>query len=188
MSIDIDRLKVDAGYWKENGAPDDATHCAVHDPGKTWFKFGEDGGPMMWHMRFSEWREGLCKESRLVDLIPRLAKADELEWNGTDLPPVGTECEYRVGQERYQVIVIAYAFDEVVVFQKDASPDYTGVQPGYLFPIRTQAQREREDLLTSIIEDYRTSFNSPVSTVELNLISEFANYLFEIGMLRSAGE
>ena len=50
--------------------------------------------------------------------------------------------------------------------------------------IRTQAQRERDDLLTSIIEDYRTSFNSPVSTVELNLISEFANYLFEIGMLR----
>ena len=54
--------------------------------------------------------------------------------------------------------------------------------------IRTQAQRERDDLLTSIIEDYRKSFNSPVSTIEINLISEFSNYLYDAGMLRRAGE
>ena len=54
--------------------------------------------------------------------------------------------------------------------------------------IRTRAQIEREELLTSIIEDYRKSINSPASTVELNLISDFANYLYEIRLLRRAGE
>ena len=112
----------------------------------------------------------------------------EPEWDGTGLPPVGTECEVldRVNGKCNRVQITGVSRDHLVaLFNGEEVLLKKNCQ---FLPIRTQSQREREDLLTSIIEDYRTSFNSPVSTIEINLISEFANYLFEIGMLRSAGE
>ena len=110
------------------------------------------------------------------------------EWNGSDpiMPPVGTECEAEdVDHGWIRVRVIAHDDSEGVAVCKTVY-GYDGYSK--LRPARTQAQRDRDDLLTSIIEDYRKSLNSPVSTIEINLISEFSNYLFEIGMLRRAGE
>ena len=110
------------------------------------------------------------------------------EWDGTGRPPVGAECEVldRVNGKCNRVQITGVSRDHLVaLFNGEEVLLKKNCQ---FLPIRTQSQREREDLLTSIIEDYRTSFNSPVSTIELNLISEFANYLFEIGMLRRAGE
>ena len=187
MSIDIERLKVDAGYWKENGAPDDATHCAVHDPGKTWFKFGEDGSPMMWHMRFSEWREGLCKESRLVDLIPRLARADELEWNGSDLPPVGTECEAvwlempDGGDRDFERVIVKGYWEKQVWFCTADGEDLTHLSFNVDFrPIRTWAQTEREELISAATE----ILNQDHVLTE----RDAAEALYDAGMLRGAGE
>ena len=115
--------------------------------------------------------------------------------DGEGLPPVGTECEAvwlempDGGDRDFERVIVKGYWEKQVWFCAASGEDFTHLLANVDFlPVRTQAQRERDDLLTSIIEDYRTSFNSPVSTVELNLISEFANYLFEIGMLRSAGE
>ena len=149
MSIDIDRLKVDAGYWKENGAPDDATHCAVHDPGKTWFKFGEDGSPMMWHMRFSEWREGLCKESRLVDLIPRLAKADELEWNGTGRPPVGSAVVFPTGRG---VVRLEPDANNVLIVESDQG-EYRRVSASVCEAVGTLEETSANLLARDLLDD-----------------------------------
>ena len=187
MSIDIDRLKVDAGYWKENGAPDDATHCAVHDPGKTWFKFGEDGSPMMWHMRFSEWREGLCKESRLVDLIPRLARADEPEWNGTDLPPVGTECEVLAWQNTYfKCKVLAHDGPIAVVLMDDKYPNaiYDGFSAEKFRPLR--AQREREEIIIDALRHVDEPRDDEVHPRQY--LMDPLHTLYDDGMLRRAGE
>ena len=131
-------------------------------------------------------RERLDKlEDEIRDL---LAEDAALEWNGTGPLPVGTECEVldSVNGKWNGVEITAVSRDHLVaIFNGEEALLKKNC---HFRPIRTQAQRERDDLLTSIIEEYRTSFNSPVSTVELNLISEFANYLFEIGMLRRAGE
>ena len=148
MSIDIERLKVDADYWKENGAPDDATHCAVHSPGKTWFKFGEDGSPMMWHMRFSEWREGLCKESRLVDLIPRLARAGKLEWNGTGLPPVGSAVVFPTGRG---VVRLDPDANNVLIVENEQG-EYKRVSASACEP-RTLKEIARDELANALMED-----------------------------------
>ena len=129
-------------------------------------------------------RERLDKlEEEIRDL---LAEDAAPKWSGTGRPPVGAVCEKAPNWHKVEILashdggLVVYDFHDLAYYKVGLSMSFR--------PILTQAQREREELLTSIIEDYRTSFNSPVSTVELNLISEFANYLFEIGMLRRAGE
>ena len=110
------------------------------------------------------------------------------EWDGSGAPPVGTECEVldRVYGNFNRVEITAVSRDHLVaIFNGEEVLLKKNCQ---FRPIRTQAQRERDDLLTSIIEDYRKSLKNPVSTVEINLISEFANYLYDAGMLRRAGE
>lgn len=68
--IDIKRLKVDADYWDECGAPEDASDYALLLGGGTWLKCDEEGCPQLWHMRFSEWRSWVG-DARPEKIIPR---------------------------------------------------------------------------------------------------------------------
>ncbi|WP_339807204.1 hypothetical protein [uncultured Marinobacter sp.] len=63
-------------------------------------------------------------------------------------------------------------------------PDEISGWTGTGIVVRTQADRERDDLLTDILGGFRKSRAEPASTPELNLLSEFANYLYDAGMLR----
>ena len=120
---------------------------------------------------------------------PRPVGSDKAsDWNGTGLPPVGTKCEVldSVNGKWHGIEITSVAREHLVALFN--GEEALLKKNCHFRPIRTQAQRERDDLLTSIIEDYRKSLNSPVSTIELNLISEFSSYLYDAGMLRRAGE
>lgn len=92
--------------------------------------------------------------STLWDLAGKASstKPESQEW-ADGLPPVGTECERHIGQDVYRVTVVGYHEDAVVVYQHDASPDYTDVQPGYLRPLKTDAERERDEFARAILDD-----------------------------------
>lgn len=81
-------------------------------------------------------------------LKPTKAKA-ERERDG-EWPPVGAECDYVIGDDRYPVTVVAHFDGEIVVFQHESAPAYTGVQPGYLQPRKTQAEQDLDELATEI--------------------------------------
>ena len=190
MEIDIKRLEVDAEYWNQV-APATATHMidgtrfVKWENGNEWQVLVE--GDPFWRESSNSWSLKEYLSSGGWEIVARPVSA----WSGAGIPTVGTVCELDWTESgRYAPAVVRFVGSNIMVVECEGEERVVYVEDAsqQLRPIRTQAQRERDDLLTSIIEDYRTSFNSPVSTVELNLISEFANYLFEIGMLRRAGE
>ena len=194
MSIDIKRLEVDAGYWDEV-APEGATHYDPEDMGDPWMRELESNWMFYWESKRG-WVRYLQK-AMLARIVARLVIRPDAqeEWTGTGRPPVGCICEAvwleppDGGGRDFESVHIKAYFGSQVWFESQSLDEVVcEIRDCEFRPIRTQAQRERDDLLTSIIEDYRKSLNSPVSTIELNLISEFSNYLYEIGMLRSDGE
>ena len=96
------------------------------------------------------------------------------------MPPVGCQCERFIGNDVYRVTVVAHFDGEVVVHQEDAAPEYTGVDPGYLRPIRTQEQRDREELISAAIKA------CPFPGSRYTRIDVEA--LYDAGMLRKAGD
>jgi len=133
-------------------APEDATHACINPMGGwTWMKANLLGSfNHYWSQRFSEWKLRSSLAGEIT--IPRPAKQEGAEWNGEGLPSVGCECERRIGSDIYHVTVVGYHDGEVVVFQHDASPEYTGVQHGYLRPIRTKEQLDRDHLIKVLNE------------------------------------
>jgi hypothetical protein len=89
------------------------------------------------------------------------------EWDGEGLPPVGAMCERQYGSKVYRVEVVGYHEGTVVVFQLDASPDYTDFHPNCLKPLRTQAERERDDLAEALgnCVKMRTTFGEMVDVI-----------------------
>ena len=160
------------------GAPVGATHWDTNS--KVWCKDSRFWDDDIWIQGYQY--PGYVEKN----YVARPVETATAPWNGTGRPPVGTECEVVIGEQKPRTVCFVgiKSSGSVVIETVDGELKSYHRSQVIFRPIRTQAQREREDLLKSIIEDYRTSFNSPVSTVELNLISEFANYLFEIGMLR----
>jgi len=190
MNIDTERLAKDRAYWDEV-APEGATHYDPEDIDAPWMMETAKNWMFYWGGK-KEW-VGYSQRAMLTRILARLVIRPDApeEWDGTGLPPVGTECEcwhQGVSDRKHWVKCdVIGPYGDYVICAPNGGGFY-GFDANELRQVRTQAQRERDDLLTSIIEDYRKSLNSPVSTIELNLISEFANYLFEIGMLRRVGE
>ncbi|KAA6001448.1 hypothetical protein [Pantoea sp. M_5] len=74
-----------------------------------------------------------------------------IEWNGEGLPPVGCECEREVpgGWSRCR---INYASSALIVYQMlDTGNEYASTLSAFKFrPIRTEAQRKRDDRIASL--------------------------------------
>jgi len=102
----------------------------------------------------------------------------------------GTECEVVIGAQKPRTVCFVGIKSSGSVVIENVDGEFASYHRSQVIfrPIRTQAQRERDDLLTSIIEDYRKSFDRPMSTIEEEVTSEFSNYLYDAGMLRRAGE
>ncbi|SOB76163.1 hypothetical protein SAMN04488490_1840 [Marinobacter sp. LV10R510-11A] len=190
MSINIERLKIDPRYWKLCGSPDDATHCAVHELGKTWFKIDEGGLPMLWHMRFSEWREGF-KADPPVRLIPRPEKSALREWDAPGVPPVGVECEFRIGggNTKWYSCTVRYVLTgfshedadgwRAVVWCPHLGKDQVAHLPRFEFrPIRMPEQCECDEVVEAALSmDCRPSDGMLSRT-------DFCRALYGAGMLR----
>lgn len=95
-------------------------------------------------------------------------------WYGNGTPPVGTVCDYVIGEDAYKVTVVAYYNDEIVVEQHDAAPQYTGVQPGYLKPFNHKERERLVDMADQLTQKFDGSYKA----------RDVFGILFDLGMLR----
>jgi len=186
--IDTKRLAKDRAYW-DKVAPEGATHYDPEDMGAPWMRELESNWMFYWESKRG-WVRYLQKAilARIVARLVIRPDAQE-EWTGTGLPPVGTECEVVIGAQKPRTVCFVGIKSSGSVVIENVDGEFASYHRSQVIfrPIRTQAQRERDDLLTSIIEDYRKSFDRPMSTIEEEVTSEFSNYLYDAGMLRRAG-
>lgn len=151
MMIDIERLKQDSDYWNQVG-PEGATHYWARSG--DWYKVENDGTILAFYDY--RWRQA-CHGFRVDkdDVIER-PKPQSSEWDGEWLPPVGCVCEFTMSSTQSgwtECLVMGYYDDLVwITAHYKYSGLYSGsrltmVLPHIKFrPIRTQAEREREEL------------------------------------------
>ena len=124
MSVDIERLKVDADYWDEV-AP--MTGAKYYCPRHRYFLVIHCG----------------CFGS-----IPRPTKPEWVD----GLPPVGEECGMTLSGRMYTRVQITYMGDGVFCYRNlENSMEYTGaLRDAHFAPIRTEAEKQREELANDI--------------------------------------
>ena len=186
MNIDTKRLAKDRAYWDEV-APEGATHwdtlvhvfcnvCGWWQGARRHDLLGQDGlGTERYVVRPEQWIDGL--------------------------PPVGAECELHNDEGlgvSYGSHVIGERVTVMAVFKAGAvDVDVAAVEHDgacYCFrvsmlrPIRTQAQREREEVVDFAARAYlsrRLESDPKLSGDQARKISAF---FYDAGMLRMAGE
>jgi len=142
MSIDIGRLAIDRTYW-DSVAPEGA-EAFIDGVFTMWLgsiEFSFDDGK--WVKECISWplSKYVMAENFTVIIRPDAPE----EWDGTGLPPVGTECEANdVGHGWISATVIAHDEDEGVAVCKT---DYGYDGYGELRPLRTPEQRERQSVI-----------------------------------------
>jgi hypothetical protein len=158
MTIDLERLAVDADYWDEV-APEGATHFMHTEKFVKWV-FGVEW--VFYASSGREWKKTHCNwmlKQYLNDGTFVLAKPSKIaapEWDGTGLPPVGCECKAvwleapDGGSREYEpVLVKGYFKSEVlqVWFCTQQGEDIVCRMNNCSFwTIRSHAERDREDL------------------------------------------
>jgi hypothetical protein len=93
MTIDLERLAVDAEYWDEV-APEGATHFMYSEKFVKWV----DGVELSFYVSSErKWKKSFCSWSlqQYIDcgnyMIAKPTKPAAQEWDGTGLPPVGAD-------------------------------------------------------------------------------------------------
>ena len=188
MSIDIERLRVDAEYWSEV-APDDATHMIDRHRFVKWESASE------WQLSINEedprWVESgnpwSLKEylrSSGWEIIARPVIA----WTGTGLPPVGTECEVVIGAQKPRTVCFVgiKSSGSVVIETVDGELKSYHRSQVIFRPIRTQAQREREEIIIDALRHVDEPRDDEVHPRQY--LMDALHTLYDAGMLRRAGE
>ena len=130
--------------WTE--APEGATHWDTR--GAVWCK----------HLHFwcyGRWNhEGAIHDLAEDRYTPRPVEPATTAWDGTGFPPVGTVCEAvwlevpDGGHRDFEGVIIKGYYKKQVWFCTTSGEDITHLTKNVDFrPIRTQAQREREELI-----------------------------------------
>jgi hypothetical protein len=167
MNIDIKRLKIEADYWDEV-APDWAESYGYASvlmiP--VWFN-----GQRYRHVDPSQssldYEFGAAygySAAQVQTVATRPIKPAAPEYDGTGFPPVGTECEFRIGggPTKWHPCTVRYilAGDEdpeadgwrAVVWCPHLEKDQLAHLPRFQFrPVRTQAERDREEFVTAAL-------------------------------------
>ncbi len=147
--IDTKRLETDAAYWRECGAPEDATH---YDP--VFHQFLQHSGLTGWHRWQSKSWE-LCHDPGpyLEDKFiprPQSERVDGLpEWDGVSAPEPGELAVTSGG--KCQVLGWDAQRNKVAVQWHDG--ELGVVSMAALKPLRTKEQRQR-GYLAKLIRDH----------------------------------
>jgi hypothetical protein len=203
MTIDLERLAVDADYWDEV-APKGASHFMYSEKFVKWV----DGVEWRFYVSSDKaWKKSMCSWSlqRYTDngneVVAKPTKPAAQEWDGAGMPPVGTECEFRIGggPTEWHLCTVKYILDgdedpdadgwRAVVWCPHLAKDQLAHLPRFQFrPIRSQAERERESIINLALErlGYDPSEfageNKPVKGD--HAVWDSLNYLYDLGMLR----
>lgn len=89
----------------------------------------------------------------------RLHQPEQAAWNGEGLPPVGTECELAKHLHNAGTKVRVLCHDEGAavcrIIDGDKSHDLCQLQAFEISPIRTEAERKREEAIEAIYKAYQ---------------------------------
>lgn len=107
---------------------------------------------------FVEKVEGACLVSDSdARQLEKLLRGEQ--WDGTGLPPVGTECEFLSNDTTWgKVVIIGYDGDRVVF--KPSGETYYGIEPSerQIFrPLRTERDKAIEQMLSTVTNYNNTS-------------------------------
>ena len=130
--------------WTE--APEGATHWDTR--GAVWCKH-------LYFWCYGRWNhEGAIHDLAEDRYTPRPTEPATTAWDGTGFPPVGTVCEAvwlevpDGGHRDFEGVIIKGYYKKQVWFCTTSGEDITHLTKNVDFrPIRTQAQREREELI-----------------------------------------
>jgi hypothetical protein len=174
MTIDLERLAVDADYWDEV-APEGATHFMYSEKFVKWVDGVEwvfyTSSDKAWKQATLTWplqkytdngNEVIAKpKSHPTDMHPAESGAQiSADWvNG--IPPIGWygECTWESNLFWYQCVILPdrkIAIDFVERWEVRPTPKIKALN---FRPIRSQAERERKELAT-FLEDYHLEMGS----------------------------
>ena len=114
--------------------------------------------------------------------IPRPVEPATTAWDGTGFPPVGTICECLFNDGWVKVVVLSVNGDEAWVRRPRGSHIVSKGLGNEFRPIRTQAQREREDAVEKALA---MDCHPREGTLSRH---DFCGALYDAGMLRRVGE
>jgi hypothetical protein len=178
MTIDLERLAVDADYWDEV-APEGATHFMYSEKFVKWVDGVEwafyTSSDKAWKQATLTWplqkytdngNEVVAKpKSHPTDTQPTESGAQiSSEWDG-NIPPVGWhgECTWGRKCEWSECVILPVgkiAKQEFNGWFVRVIDDYRAIE---FRPIRSQAEQEREDLAKVLVECHDTTINSVIS-------------------------
>jgi hypothetical protein len=174
MTIDLERLAVDADYWDEV-APEGATHFMYSEKFVKWV----DGVELSFYVSSErKWKKSFCSWSlqQYIDcgnyMIAKPTKPAAQEWDGTGLPPVGADKTVFVpsmamslrasaNTESTWSVIAHHSGMAVVVINECGQGKLTVVilSEKECRPVVSQAERERKELAT-FLEDYHLEMGS----------------------------
>jgi hypothetical protein len=183
MNIDIDRLAVDADYWDEV-APEGATHFMYSEKFVKWV----DGVEWGFYVSSDKaWKKAMCSWSlqRYTDngneVITKPTNPAAPEWDNTGLPPVGWhgQCTWGLKVQWDECVILPgreIAKHELSGWRVSYIADYREIQ---FRPIRSQAERDREEIINAAVKVIDVRFGSPRS-----IYVGYCESLYDAGMLR----
>ena len=147
MDIDINKLANDRAYWDEV-APEGAELYAPEKGVYISAFYKVVNGVLYSHLGGGDrWDRSRAKRN-LSDAIPRPEPATE--WDGEGLPPVGAKVEYysECAQKWLGPLTVFHVSKKNVVFAEydDCGEFETSKDAGLFRPIRTKAERDRDEL------------------------------------------
>jgi hypothetical protein len=183
MTIDLERLAVDADYWDEV-APEGATHFMYSEKFVKWV-----GGVELSFYVSSErkWKKSFCSWSlqQYIDcgdyMIAKPTKPAAQEWDGEGLPPVGWhgECTWGNKENSHECVILPGLKIAINFYTSWSVDQISQLEEVEFRPIRSQEQREREEIINAAVKVIDVRFGSPRS-----IYVGYCESLYDAGMLR----
>jgi len=115
-------------------------------------------------IKADDWREGKVT----IEQCESALAASKTKWDGDGLPPVGCECEVKIGGDYFNLCRVVYSDDScgvAFVYLGGDDEKYCGqidcvsakAAIDYFRPIRSEADKKRDASIEALVEVYRNA-------------------------------
>jgi hypothetical protein len=185
MTIDLERLALDADYWDEV-APEGATHFMYSEKFVKWIDGVEwafyTSSDKAWKQATLTWPLQKYTDNG-NEVVAKPSKPAAQEWDGKGLPPVGTRviCLTCSGWSA-DATIVHVTITGIAIAEMDDGSVYHSVCAEKFRPIRSQAERELEEFVSAVLKVAPLPADDEINPRQYLINSLSA--LYEVGMLR----
>ena len=162
--------------WTE--APDDATHWDIR--GAVWCK-------RLYFWCYGRWNYmGEIHDLAEDRYIPRPVEPATTAWDGTGFPPVGTVCEVNFCDVWVRATIehlLTWKGETECIFKTEEDWDFSSCLDCFR-PIRTQAQREREEATDFAARAYLSDRVESAPNLSGEQARKISAFFYDAGMLK----